>query len=286
MLVLTGSRFRMAVVGLLIGAALGCGNAEPYTPAVSGTGGGPGTGGSASGTGGSSMGSGGSVGTGGSATGSGGSTGTGGRVGTGGMTGSGGVTGTGGAVIVAPTGTVLLLEDFDGSNKGPYKWYPADTIGTWAVAMDGASMAMQEQTVVGSLSLNVGGNVAWTDVIVEAKVNFKTFTSTSAIVYLATRFIDTKNYYFLEFHADGSMKIRRKIAGSSTDLLQYKSNIPVVMGTVYTIAFGIKGSTVTAYLNGTAVMSFPDTPNLPAGGIALGTQQVAASFDDVKVTAP
>jgi hypothetical protein len=61
--------------------------------------------------------------------------------------------------------------------------------------------------------------VGVTDVLVEAKVNFKTFTSTSAIAYLATRFIDLKNYYFLEFHADGSMKIRRKIAGSSTDLL-------------------------------------------------------------------
>ena len=152
--------------------------------------------------------------------------------------------------------------------------------------MDGASKAMQEQTVVGSLSLNVGGDIAWTDVIVEAKVNFKTFTTTSAIVYLVTRFVDAKNYYFLEFHADGSMKVRRKIAGSSTDLLQYKSQIPVVAGTVYTIAFGIKGSTVTAYLNGMAVMSFTDTVVLPSGGIALGTQAVAASFDDVRVTAP
>ena len=281
----------VAFVGVAAASLVGCASGgEPYDPGASGTGGkAAGTGGTTAGSGGTTAGTGGSTasGTGGRTTaGSGGATGT----GSGGLTGTGGAaTGTGGAVVAPPTGTTLLFDDFDGSNTGPYKWYTADTLGTWVVATDGASKAMQEQVVTSSLTLDVGGDIAWTDVYVEAKVKFQTFTaaSSSSLVYLAAHFVDVKDYYFLQFGADGSMKIRKKEAGSTTDLLSYKSKVPVVMGTVYTLGFEFQGSTVTAFLNGAAVMSAGDPAvGLPAGGIALGTQDASASFDDVKVTAP
>jgi Concanavalin A-like lectin/glucanases superfamily len=266
----------------LLLAGFGCaGGAEPYQ----GTG--AGTGGATAAGGGNGSGSGGnSTGTGGSATGTGG-----GVVGTGGKAGTGGVTGTGGRPAAPPRFTLPWMDDFEANavNGDASGWIkdPGETIPKWAVVMDGTTKVLQEQAAVSAASFIVGGDVGWTDQKVEAKVKFPAITS-SSLALVAVRFVDFDNYYFLHLKGDGSMKIRKRIGGSTTDLVAYKSGTALVAGTWYTIGFGFSGTTVTAYLNGMVVGTMTDSPpSLPAGGIALGFQDAAGgSFDDVKVTAP
>jgi hypothetical protein len=163
---------------------------------------------------------------------------------------------------------------------------PSDTTGKWMIVTDGSTKVLQEQVAVSSMSLIVGGDVAWTDQKVETKVKFTTVTS-SSIAYVVVRFVDFKNYYFLEFKGDGSMKIRKRITSSTTDLVSYKTKVALVAGTWYGIAFGFQGNTVTAFLDGAAVGTMTETAaSLPMGGIALGFQDGSGSFDDVKVTLP
>jgi hypothetical protein len=303
-----GACLRIVAVGaglLLYGCAKG---GEPFHDlvdsgsATGGTGAVPGSGGSgvATGSGGSTAtGSGGKLGTGGATTagsggstttGSGGSTvtGSGGRLGTGGSTTT---TGTGGKTV-GPARLVLPWMDNFESNTvggGATGWIknPDDTVGVWAVAMDGTTKVIQETAAnTDSKCWLVGGDIAWTDYKVEARVKFPTVASEN-LALIAVRFVDFENYYFVHLKGDGTMKIRKRIGGSTTDLVSYKSGAALTAGTWYTIAFGFQGATVTAYLNGTNVGTMLDPSlSLTAGGIALGFQNGAGSFDDVKVTAP
>jgi hypothetical protein len=58
-----------------------------------------------------------------------------------------------------------------------------------------------------------------------------------------------------------------------------------VKDTWYTLELAAVGTTLTAKLNGMVVAAGTDTA-LATGGIALGTQNAVAAFDDVRVTPP
>jgi hypothetical protein len=182
------------------------------------------------------------------------------------------------------------MDDFeaDAANGGASGWIqdPKDTTGKRAVVTDGTTKVLQEQVEVTSQSMVVGGDAAWTDQKVEAKVKFTTVTS-SSLAQIAARFVDFDNYYFLEFKGDGSMKIRKRIASNTTDLISYKSKVALVADTWYTVGFGFQGDVVTIYFNGTAVGTMTDAPaSVSMGGIALGFKSASGAFDDVKVTLP
>jgi hypothetical protein len=261
-------------------------------------------------------GSGGAAGTGGSgAIGSGGATGslvpgTGGRSGTGGaptaQLGTGGAAGntagTGGTTSAGTTGgspgagggsqagsgTILLDDDFeDGSTKG---WLPdpSDTTGMWAVTTDPAgSKALTESVATSSISWMVGGDARWTNQRVEAKVRFSSFTDSGATAFVASRFVDFDDYYFVQMKVDGSLKIRKRIKGSTSDLVTYKSKVAVVAGDTHTFGMSIADTALVIYLDGVAVATGTEAVvSNPAGGIALGTEKLVASFDDVDVTVP
>jgi hypothetical protein len=286
---LSDTTLRFAVLGALLALA-GCANGiesygdQPATGGANGqAGGGTGSGGSPSGGTGSSVGTG-------------NGSGTGGRIGS---DGSGGIRGTGGAIVgppgsggrtSVPVFSLPWTDDFEANtvNSPAVGWIkdPKDVVGQWAVAMDGTTKVLQELTSVSSISRIVGGDAAWTDMKVEVRVKFSTVSSSSLAV-LGVRFVDFDNYYFAHLQGDGALKIRKRIAGSTTDLVTYKSNVPLVVGTWYTIGFTFQGTTVTLSYNGAAVGTMTElAASLPAGGIMLGVQTGAASFDDVKVTAP
>jgi len=286
-------RVTLLVVGLGAAvAAVGCATGVEAIPAPA-TGGAPGAGGGATPTGGraGSGGVGGPTGSGGASVGSSGGAG----VGSGGASlGSGGATGatgSGGRPGVTPARLALpWMDDFEGNAVGGSVrgWIqdPEDEVGKWMVVADGATKVLQETVAVSSISMMVGGDVGWTDQKVDARVKIAT-ASSGVLAILATRFVDFDNYYFLHLKGDGSIKIRKRIMGSTTDLVTFKSGTALAAGTWYSVGFGFKGTTVTAYLNGTAVGTMTEVAaSHPAGGIALGVQDGAATFDDVKVTAP
>lgn len=219
----------------------------------------------------------------------GGTIGTGGSVGSGGAIATGGSSGSAGMGAMLPAG-VLWFDDFeDGDTAG---WIAdmnsGDHVGDWAVVNDGATNVYQEQTQYSDPSWAVGGDLAWTAQILEAKVKFVS-SSGDAVAYLAVRFQNREAYYFLEFHeneTNGSLKIRKRVNGSTTDLISsYSTEMPVVSGTWYTIGLSAVDSTITAYFNGTMIGTATDA-ELSNGGIALGIVDAVAAFDDVTVSAP
>jgi hypothetical protein len=264
-----------------------------------GTGGNGGTGAAGTAGAGGTLGTSGASGTfgaGGSA-GSGASVGSGGSAGTtggdgGGAAGSGGTSagssGTGGTGT--PMGT-LLFEDFEDGNADG--WIADvddgnDNFGNWAVVTEGASKVYKEQTEYSDPSWSVGGRLDWKDQAAETKVQFVSSAAGDAIAYLAVRLQSKERYYFLEFQANesnGSLKVRRRVDGSTTDLIpSHKTMMPVGPGTWYTIGLSAVGTTITAKLNGTVIGTATDS-SLTNGGIALGIRDAIAIFDDVKVTA-
>jgi hypothetical protein len=225
--------------------------------------------------------------------GSGGRPGTGGASDSSGSGGRAGATASGGAAgtVAGPPGSpgaVLLSDDFeDGSTKG---WLqdPSDAEGKWAVTTDaGGSKVLTESVATSAISWMVGGNSTWTNQRVEAKVRFTSFTDSGATAYIATRFVDFDNYYFVQMKVDGSLKIRKRIQGSTSDLVTYKTKMALAAGDVHVFGMAFADSTLTIYLDGVAVATGPEASvSNPRGGIALGTQKLAADFDDVKVTVP
>jgi hypothetical protein len=254
--------------------------------AVIGGGGGPGAGGTVGAAG---------------KTGTAGSPGVAGTSGSGGRIGTGGTPGTGGTVI-GPTPN--FMDDFEHGDS----WIsdsPTNTAlnpssspcGDWAVVTDpvvATNHVFQQRTVAcgsSNPSWSANGNVAWTDMRLQARVQFGADATTSTKITLGVRFVDDRTNYFIEYTNNGRIKIRSKTTSSTTDVNTLASNlaVPVAAGQWVTIALAVSGTTLNVYLG--------DNPSAPpvltgtatvvsSGGIGLGVAQGTALFDDVLVTAP
>lgn len=265
------------------------------TPGSSGSGGSGGSTGANGGSGGTS----GSAGEGGSAAttsmagsaskgGSAGTSGTGGTSGSAsggsGNAGAGTSGGTGGG---APAGDLPFLDNFEDGNAAG--WVSVDDEGAmvagWSVVMDGTSV-FKQGTASSDPSWSIGGNVAWTDQLVEVKLKFDDAPDESAAALIAARFKNFDAYYYLELRGDGGIKIRKRVEGSTGDVTRFDPDAPLSGNTWYTVGLGAVGSTLTAYFNGVPVATGTDS-EVTAGGIGIGTTDEAiVSFDDVSVTAP
>jgi hypothetical protein len=287
----------------------GAGSGEMMGGSGGTTGGDAGTGsGGTSGTGGATGGTGG--GTGGTGGATGGTSGTGATGGTGGATaGTGGTTGgTGGATggtggsgkAMGGTGPVYqatiplpYTDDFEDGNDDD--WFAdkanaaTDAVGDWGVVDDGGNHVYQAKTAFDDESWTVGGDRNWTDVRIEARVRFDSESSEGdGMIYLAGRWAPgDRDYYWVEFRSTGKPKVRRKTDGSSADIVTLDiDEIVAGLGTWHTLALTLKGAEATLELDGMVLGTGTDSAPLMRGGIALGTRDCVASFDDVKVVVP
>jgi hypothetical protein len=264
----------------------------------SGSGAGTSTGGSNAGTSGASAsgGSSGGAGQGGSAgSATGGATGKGGSAGgagTGGSSsGSGGGGGNAGAASGGgaggpPSGSIFFDDFEDGDTQD---WVNVDDEGVpisgWSLVQDGSTVFKQGSTS-SDPSWAIGGNVNWTDQVLEVKLKFDGVPDESAAALISARFKNFDAYYYLELRADGGIKIRKRVDGSTSDVTRYDPDVPLTGDTWYTLGLGAVGATLTAYFNGVAVATATDS-SIPAGGIGIGTtEEAVVAFDDVSVTAP
>ncbi len=263
--------------------ATGGGGAGPATGGTTGTGGSVTTGsGGTTGTGGAA-GKGGATGSGGSVA-TGGTTGSGGSVATGGSPGTGGTTATGGA---AGAGSTLFSDDFE---HGVATWF-TNGLGTASTATDGSTV-YELDCPMSKVCLAANGDVAWTDVLVQARVKIVSFNGSSSSYYAAVcaRVEDADDYYCVTLRSDGNVAIRGDIAGSSGSIGS-SASYGVVTGTWYTVQLKVVGSTITASINGTPVLpkagsSAITDASLTHGGIGLAVDNGVAEFDDVLVTTP
>ena len=134
--------------------------------------------------------------------------------------------------------------------------------------------------------LSAAGNVAWTDVIVQARIKILSFNGTSSSYYagLCARVADASDYYCVVLRDDGNLAIRGDIAGSSGSIGS-STSYGVVTGTWYTVELEVVGSTITASINGTVVLpkagsSAITDSSVTHGGIAVIVDDAVAAFDD------
>jgi hypothetical protein len=189
-----------------------------------------------------------------------------------------GTAGGGNAGASGASGSVLFSDDFeDGNSNG---WTTSN--GTWAIATDGSKVYGQTGTGTASTVLmSRAGSMTWANQIIEAKVKVKAFggSSTSYFAAIYGRSNGT-DYYALALRQDGKIAIRK-----NTTTLGSAVAAGIAEGIWYTVRLEIVGSTLKAYVNGVLTDTESDT-SLAAGGIAVGTVNTTAEFDDVKVTAP
>lgn len=237
-------------------------------------------------------GTGGAVATGGSP-GSGGARGTGGVLGTGGTHATGGATGAGGAVATGGTtagsagsGATLLAEGFE---NGTSQWITSGP-GTATVKTDGTSV-YDLADPMSKVFLAAAGDVAWTNVVVQARVKIVSWAGSSSSDYagVCARMADADNYTCFTLRGDGKVALREDVAGSSGSVGSSVA-ASLTAGTWYKVTLQIAGNSVTASLDDMMVLpKSGDTaaaPGSATGGIALVADNAEAEFDDVKVTVP
>lgn len=219
----------------------------------------------------------------------------------GGSSGGGGAPGTGGA---GGQSGVLLDEDFEGFD--PQGWIvdhdndplDDDKVGNWAVIVDPGNPQnhiYQQQTEYSDDSWAVGGNVNWTDQILEVRVKLVSAShSDDVLVTLAGRLAlsdtdpgrDDPNYYFVYLRGDGSLRMRKRVDGSTDDLFStVHLDDPIQLGTWHTLRLSIQGTSLSASLDG-EVMGTATDSELTHGGVGLMVVDGVAAFDDLSVTLP
>ena len=260
--------------------------------------GGVGTGGVAPGMGGTagSGARGGAVGAGGGA---GGLTGVAGRGGVGGtlaVTGTAGTTGAAGTIGTAgtggtppPPGTVLYMDNFESDTAGGMAagWIQGDTdpgLGTWSVVSDGSNV-LQGVATGSSFTVDIGGDVSWTDYTFQ--VDAKMISGTSWDLGVYGRFAlgtDKANFYEAYMDDSGSVQLRVKKDGSTTTLgSKSKATTPPTLNTTYTFKLDMHGSIITVYVDG-VMRGMATDVTLASGGIGVIVEGGTAEFDNVVVT--
>jgi hypothetical protein len=130
-------------------------------------------------------------------------------------------------------------------------------------------------------AIAVLNNSDWTTQAVEADIRPIQFASNDRWVGLATRFIDTANYYYITARRSGSLLLRRKVNGAFTTLAS--APLPVAINTDYRLRLEAAGDRLRVYVNGEKVLEAHDGA-LGHGRAALITYMARADFDNVVVT--
>jgi hypothetical protein len=283
-------------------AGPGTGGAGGSTAGSAGKGGASGGGGTASGTGGGTTA--GSTGTGGSAqtppplgclTATGGATGAGGATAEGGAPGAAGS--DGGAAGVGSAGAggeasggsngsrLLFFDDFeDGAADG---WQPGE--GSFSVTSDG-SFVYRQALVQNRLQFSMVSGSCWADQVVEARVKADfNGQSNSYVAALFARALSAQTHYMLVIGGDGKLALRKRVNSTSNSAqilgTAFQPNPKIAEDVWYTLRLEIVGTSLTGYLDGVPRISATDS-SIASGGVAVGTLNATAVFDDVRVGAP
>jgi hypothetical protein len=185
---------------------------------------------------------------------------------------------------------MLLSEDFeDGMANGWNSVVATD----WSIVDDGSKVYKQGVSEGNStVHLAAAGDVAWTNVVIEAKV--KPMFSGSSSSYFAgvcARLKDADNFYCAALRSDGKFGIRARIGGSGTNLGNAINVTPTAIASNkwYTVKLKVQGGSLEASVTGpageTATSNVSDC-QIANGGVGLAAAGMSAEFDDIKVTTP
>jgi pectate lyase len=176
------------------------------------------------------------------------------------------------AVVVGFAATAsaatLFSDDFnDGNASG---WTTSG--GSWSVASGAYT-----QSGTSADAKSQAGNLAWTNVTMQARVRVNTFGSNSSrAAGITARAQSSANSYALAL-TPSTVELRR---GSN---LLASAAFSVSVGTWYTLRLEAFGSSLRGFVNGAQLLSISDS-NFATGRVGFIAKYAAASFDDVVVT--
>jgi len=199
---------------------------------------------------------------------------------------SGGEGGGAGDSGEGPASRVVFFDDFESGNDD--RWSTGE--GAWSVVTDGSEVYEQGLTD-NSPQFSLASDTCFGDQIVEARVKILDFpgSSTSYHVALFARALGPTTHYFVALDSTGKISLRKRVNGtgnSSERLGSDKALDPRVDdGEWHDIRLEVVGTTLTAFVDGNQELSATDA-SIASGGVAVGTLNATAEFDDVRVTAP
>jgi len=187
----------------------------------------------------------------------------------------------------APSDPNLLLED-DFETGSAAQWL--EVAGSpWSVAPDAgqAGYGYQLTPLFDDFYASVAKDGSWTDQIIDADVQVLEFggTGTGDVVSLLGRFANIDNYYAAVLRPDGRAAIRARVAGSAPSSIKTSPALGITTGTWYHLRFELVGSALRLLVDGQLVAEIADG-SLTKGTVALGGDNTAAVFDNVRVTRP
>jgi hypothetical protein len=101
-------------------------------------------------------------------------------------------------------------------------------------------------------------------------------------VGLATRFVDTQNYYYVTLRSSGSVQLKRMRGGVFTTLAS--APLPVQLNRAYRVRLESIGGMHRVRVNGQLLLTAVDTGALVAGNAALIMYKAKADYDNVAVS--
>jgi hypothetical protein len=227
-------------------------------------------------------------------TGSAGTNGAAGTMGRGGTTGNAGTNGAAGTMGAAGApGTVLFSDDFESNTVGATtanNWSrTGGSSNDWMIATDGTKVLEQANatsSTVRTQSLTGAGSsgAPWSGAIsASARVKIIATGSSNQAALLCVRFNDPNNRYCGGL-VPGGVQILTVVGGTAGGSAVFSAT--VTTGTFYDLRISVDASNaLTVYLGGTQRGTY--TPAAMTNGtVAVGTQSIEASFDNISVTRP
>jgi pectate lyase len=178
------------------------------------------------------------------------------------------------AVSSGAQAATIFSDDFeDGNSAG---WTASG--GSWSVVTDGDRA--YRQTGTSSDARARAGDPAWRDYTVSADVRPNAFNGTNRFVAVLARAQSNTSYYYVALRSNNTVELKKLVGGSSTTLAA--APLTVAVGTQYRVSLEVRGTALTASVNGTRMVSASDS-QFAAGQIGVATFNASADFDNVTV---
>lgn len=179
-------------------------------------------------------------------------------------------------------GTVVFCDDFE---SGTIQWQEVDRV--WVPSNDGSGVITSVDSPENPGEARVatlGGT--WSDMTISGRVKVNSMVGGRRI-YLAGRFQDANNWYGAALYnaKPRRVQLRKKVAGSSSDIPDATAEFAFEDNVWYDIRFELSGSELSMSVDGIEVVRGVDD-SFSSGRVALLADRSVVSWDDIVVTVP
>jgi hypothetical protein len=187
------------------------------------------------------------------------------------------------------SGTWAFCDNFETGNGSGWN-VQQGPVQNFAVVGDGSMVYRENDPSASQVYISQAQvGMAWMDSTAEASLKPLSFSSSTATVSLWSRYDATYNAdcgYYVSLRGDGKVALGKRVVGVNSAI-----GSPVAVpggistGTWYDVKLAIQGTNLTAYVNGTQLLTQTDS-SCTSGSVGVGSVGASFEADDVRVTAP